>query len=321
MEVDVSLYESRVNTTDYKPELCKIFEDQNGTEDKASPTRSHNYSKDEFEDSRLTSASGHHSIRSDNSVEDNAISNDNESKANKSSSSHSHEKRNKNIMSPEKKSEKEVPVEQSKITPTVSPAVAHDVTDRDMISFYSPAVSACARGFDQIRPNVTARHRLDLNAPDPFQSPVGVSKTASTNNMLGAVPTVDKNNRLSFVQASNSLEEILGEHKEIGTGTDVHEADDEDEGPSIKSSSERKTDKTKAKVTGHNVSQQESSKPSEKKEVTGGIKDASHTASQDEEESTSDFMETLTMEDDTQDASIDSNARGMSSCEHAVNLK
>ncbi len=304
VEVDVTTYESREEGPDYKPELCKLFEDLNATEDRGSAT--HNYSRDEFEDSRLTSASGHQSAKSDDNgnEEDEACEDQNDLVNDASSSSPKHSniniakdsKQDKNTKSMEEENGNGGGLKDDK-------SMEEDDRKDDMINFFSPGPAT--RGFDQIRPHVNMRSRFDLGAvADPFDSP------KSADMSLDALPVVDSNNRLNFVQTSKPAVDQTKVENSVEDNAEDYVASHHTLSDNDKSMDEDLVqDRPKTSPT-----------KNEPLESEKNVKMPTQ-VSQDEDDSTSDFMETLTMEEDTQDASIASDSKGMSSCEHAVNLK
>lgn len=296
VEVDVTTYESREEGPDYKPELCKLFEDLNATEDRGSAT--HNYSRDEFEDSRLTSAQ---SVKSDNGNEEDEDRNDLEDDASSSSP------KNINIAKDSKEGQNTKSMEEEKTGDgggiKGDNSIEEDDRKDDMIKFFSPG--PVTRGFDQIRPHVNTRSRFDLGAvADPFDSP------KSADMSLDALPVVDSNNRLNFVQTPKPQ----GDQSKV-------EKSGEDDAKEYVASHHTLSDNEKS--MNENLVQHRPNTSPTKNEPLESEKNVKMPTqvSQDEDDSTSDFMETLTMEEDTQDASIASDSKGMSSCEHAVNLK
>ncbi|CAL8109386.1 unnamed protein product [Orchesella dallaii] len=319
--VDVSIFESKDRADpEYRPELCRILDDLNITEeeeDKGSPTRSHNYSRDEFEDSKLTSESGHNEKHKESFNE----GKDNHGEANvslkeirqaeKNASPNNGEERGDAIENPiedfdEGSLFEDNPSFTSTPNKSLNASLEKGEQDSDnMINFNSPII----KGLDHSRPHVTLRQKLDVNL-DPFQSPVGTPKSGRLS--MGANFT-GLNPQPSISDATKHLEEI---QSNIEEEENSEASKDNESVHSDKPEPERDFTKVDFKLEAKSSTKYENDDEKQNESLKNDVPLRSL-----DDDSTSDFMETLTMEEDTQDISIASDSKGMSSCEHAVSLK
>ncbi|ODM98721.1 hypothetical protein Ocin01_07954 [Orchesella cincta] len=315
VEIDLPSFESKDRTDpDYRPELCKLLEDLNVTEDeeedKGSPTRSHNYSRDEFEDSKLTSESGLNEKHNESNEQVQADESQNEihSRTFDKTASIIINKGDDRIDAVEtpvvvedldERSVEENPSLTSTPNKSLNASLENEDNNSDMlINFNSPII----KGLDHSRPHVTLRQKLDVNL-DPFQSPVAASKSGRLSmgaNFTAMNPTPLKEDGSNREEQVNNAESK--ENSEVSKDNEsVHS---------------NKPERDVAKVDFHLGAKDDATQEENHNESLKNVPQRSL-----DDDSTSDFMETLTMEEDTQDVSIASDSKGMSSCEHAVSLK
>lgn len=366
--VDLSIYGSRVEGSDYLPDLCKLLEVQ-AEEDKGTPTRSQNYSRDEFEDSKLSSASGnstHQSVKSkSNKNPEMAEDEEGEEIVDEASDFESQSQFDENLSVPAQEkqtsNQESVPVdniqEEENSALITKPALEHSEPEREeddeinatdlspltstpkkfpaiqgegdgvnisgdnLINFSSPI--ATFKGFGGARASTTRQRSDSPPPPDPFQSPGKPTTSVGANFQI---PVVTSHDRLDFVDFANVTAGRNSTTSSEKSQTSQSSAKSKSKSLSSKKSASSKKQGSLKEASIKDRSQSHMSfkaSHSEQRQLQPpqqeSLKDVSQGSA--EEESTSDFMETLTMEDDTQDVSIASDSKGMSSCEHVISFK